>query len=350
MNHYTHLVYIGRFQPMHAAHLKTLQRALRLADHVIVLVGTAFKPRTIKNPFSYEERRMMLLDCLSSEERERVSILPLRDYLYNEHQWLAQVHATVAQQVAHLQEPARIGLIGHLKDHSSYYLKTFPQWTLEDVENIDGLEATTLRQWYFGDDSNESGTPRWDMLLRTRVPLPVLDYLRAFAETRDYLLLKQEQAFTQQYRAAWADAPYPPTFFTVDAVVVCQGHVLLVKRRAQPGKGLWALPGGFVGQDERAEEAMLRELREETGIDEMRAILQTSIKDRRLFDHPERSLRGRTLTEAFLIELPWFELPKVKGGDDAEKARWFPLGDLPELEHHLYEDHLEIINGLLGVA
>ncbi len=54
--------------------------------------------------------------------------------------------------------------------------------------------------------------------------------------------------FIERYRAAWKDAPYPPTFVTTDAVVVHSGHLPLACLRAEPGKGLWALPGGFMSR------------------------------------------------------------------------------------------------------
>ena len=59
-------------------------------------------------------------------------------------------------------------------------------------------------------------------------------------------MLVEEQAYIKRYKDIWADAPYAPTFVTTDAVVIQSGHVLLVKRRTAPGKGLWALPGGFL--------------------------------------------------------------------------------------------------------
>jgi bifunctional NMN adenylyltransferase/nudix hydrolase len=77
-------------------------------------------------------------------------------------------------------------------------------------------------------------------------------------------------------------------------------------------------------------------------------VLKGSIKSSHVFDYPERSLRGRTITNAFLIELPAGELPKVKGGDDARKARWFPINDVFRMADQLFEDHFDIIQYFLG--
>ncbi len=341
---YDLIVFIGRLQPMHNAHLNIVKTALTQASRVLVLAGSSNKPRTIKNPFTFEERAIMLHRCLDAAERERVVIKPLRDFLYNEAQWLKVVQQAVADES--LPKDARIGLIGHSKDASSYYLRMFPQWELIEVENLSGLNATELRDMMFC-DTNRDG--HW-MRLETKVPTPVAAFLQSFALSPEYASLVQEYVFTRDYKAAWANAPYPPTFMTVDAVLTCSGHVLLVKRRAQPGKGLWALPGGFVGQTETTEQAMIRELREETRVKILSSVLRGSIKACRLFDHPDRSLRGRTLTHAFHIDFPSGQLPEVKGGDDAEKAKWFPIAELENLEPAMYEDHAEIISYFLGIA
>jgi bifunctional NMN adenylyltransferase/nudix hydrolase len=163
-----------------------------------------------------------------------------------------------------------------------------------------------------------------------------------------YAQLVAEYQFIEHYKAAWKDAPYPPTFVTTDAVVVHSGHVLLVRRRAEPGKGLWALPGGFVGQNEGLLDACLRELREETRLKIPVPVLKGSLRGQHVFDHPERSQRGRTITHAFHFDFPAGELPEVRGGDDADKARWIPVAEALDMGPKLYEDHLHILEFFLG--
>jgi bifunctional NMN adenylyltransferase/nudix hydrolase len=119
--------------------------------------------------------------------------------------------------------------------------------------------------------------------------------------------------------------------------------VLLVRRGSEPGKGLWALPGGFLDRCETLLSAALRELREETELDLPPAALLAALKDRAVFDHPDRSLRGRTITHAFHFDFPDGELPPVAGADDAETARWIALGEALEMEEQFFEDHFHIL-------
>ena len=63
----------------------------------------------------------------------------------------------------------------------------------------------------------------------------------------------------------------------------------------------------------------------------------------RVFDRPDRSLRGRTITHAFHFDVPRGELPEVRWGDDAADARWFPIADVLAMSNQLFEDHLHIV-------
>lgn len=122
---------------------------------------------------------------------------------------------------------------------------------------------------------------------------------------------------------------------TVDSVVFCRTpeefKVLLVKRKKEPFKDQWALPGGFIEETEDLEEAIRRELREETGI-EVKTVEQV-----RAFGKPGRDPRGRTISIAFLSQIDC-EVD-LKAGDDAAEAQWFEVDELPELAF----DHAEII-------
>lgn len=349
---FDYLVFIGRFEPFHNGHAAVARHALRRAKKVIFLIGSADTPRTIRNPWTVAERAVMIQAALKGADglqSDRLILRPLHDHLYSESLWIAGVQRTVAEAIRADggDEHARVGLIGFDKDASSYYLREFPQWPLVDVQHTETLSATELRRYLFeaGDLDFHGGL----LMLRGNVPAPVYDMLEAFrCSSPAYAQLVAEYRFIEQYRAAWKDAPYPPTFVTTDAVVVHSGHVLLVRRRAEPGKGLWALPGGFVGQQENLLDSCLRELREETRLKIPVPVLKGSLKRQQVFDHPERSQRGRTITHAFHFEFPTGELPEVRGGDDADKARWVPVGEVMDMGPKLYEDHLHILEFFLG--
>lgn len=340
---FDYVVFIGRFQPFHCGHADVLRKAAKLAGHVIVLIGSSFQPRTIKNPFSFDDRRRMIqgfVDQAGLSAEARVDIVPLRDFKADDNVWASNVQKQVDEVIAAQgwsDTPSRVGIIGHAKDESSFYLKLFPQWELIDHFMNDVVHATDIRSLYF------SANIRY---LKEVVPAEVFAFLETFRAQGEYRLLVEEFEFINAYKKSWENSPYPPTFLTADAVVVQSGHVLLIKRRAMPGKGLWALPGGFVNQDERIEDAMVRELREETRIRVPAPVLRGSIKGSKIFDAPDRSLRGRTVTQAFFIELPPGELPEVKGSDDALKAKWVPLSFVREEE--LFEDHYSIIQSFIG--
>lgn len=342
-------VFIGRFQPFHSGHLHVIQTGLAKAERMIILLGSSWQARSSRNPWTHQEREQMLRACLSQQDNERLLCLPLMDAPYNQETWVRSVQATVAGLVtAHHHTPhksARIALIGHKKDASGFYLSLFPQWDNIDVSNHNGISATPIRERYF----SEPTAPLLPELVNACVlPTASAQYLEHFSLENDaYQQIYEEIRFEQSYKSAWASAPYPPIFVTVDAVVIQSGHVLLIERRANPGKGLWALPGGFVNQDELLLDACLRELREETRLKVPAPVLKGSIKRQAVYDDPYRSSRGRTITHAFYMELqPNASLPKVKGADDAKTARWMPLAELEP--RNLFEDHYFIIQDLLG--
>ncbi|MEN9430586.1 MAG: hypothetical protein RJA86_1445 [Pseudomonadota bacterium] len=334
------LVFIGRFQPFHIGHARVLQQALAQSAQVIVLIGSAKQARNTRNPFTIEERTEMILGSLKPEDAARVHCQPLHDCLYNDAVWVTNVQEAVQEVVSKHSATVnpRIGLIGHKKDQSSYYLRLFPQWESVDVENHHALSATPLREDYL-----LGQMPAQDVL-----PQGTVNFLQNFQSQEVYHSLREEARFIQQYKQAWDVAPYTPTFVTVDAVVVQSGHILLVERKARPGKGLFALPGGFVDQGETLINACIRELREETRLKVPEPVLHGSLKGQRVFDDPYRSARGRTITHAFMFDLkPDTSLPKVKGGDDAKSAFWLPLSALqPE---RLFEDHFHIIRAMTGM-
>lgn len=332
-------VLIGRFQPCHNGHLSTIRQALEKVETLIIVLGSAKACRTIKNPWDAEQRQEMIELALEQHGLNmHVKFVHAPDYMYNDNAWVISIQEKVASETWDTDEP--ILLFGHEKDDSGYYLKLFPQWQYFRTKMDPGLDATYIRQLYF--DCNLTDLQKY-------VPGPVFEEMKrcmmkdSTTRTQQFVDLQTEYQFVQSYREAWKGTPYPVQFVTVDAVVVRSGHVLVVRRGGYPGKGLIALPGGFVNQRERIQDAAIRELKEETRITVPAKDLHSAIVESRVFDHPDRSLRGRTITHAFCLNLGVGELPKVKGDDDADKAWWMPLRDVMRQEEDFYEDHYHII-------
>lgn len=133
---------------------------------------------------------------------------------------------------------------------------------------------------------------------------------------------------------------YPRPMVTVDILLIApdtngQFNILLIKRKNEPFKDFWALPGGYVEIDEDLEISATRELAEETGLK------VTKLEQFRAYGTPNRDPRGRTISIVFHSILPFIEKPSA--GDDAKSAKWFKLENLPSLAF----DHQQIIEDFI---
>ncbi|MDP6869531.1 MAG: NUDIX hydrolase [Candidatus Poseidoniaceae archaeon] len=123
---------------------------------------------------------------------------------------------------------------------------------------------------------------------------------------------------------------WPQPSIAVDAVVVNNGKILLIRRGNEPWKGKLALPGGFVDVEEDPKNAVLRELKEETGIvGEVERVICVK-------GNPERDPRGHVISIAYLVTADG----EPVAGDDAENAEWYTLSEI----NNLAGDHMEIIS------
>jgi len=133
---------------------------------------------------------------------------------------------------------------------------------------------------------------------------------------------------------------YPRPMVTVDMLMLRfrEGKIelLLIQRDRPPYQGKWALPGGFIDMEETLQQSAERELREETGLENVPLYQLSSFGD------PGRDPRGRTITILFGGFLPP-PFPTVTAGDDARRAKWFLLDRLPDLAF----DHSHVINTAL---
>lgn len=337
MNNSTAVI-IGRFQPVHNGHINIFKKAQQECKSMIVLVGSANAHRSTSNPFSFEERKEMIMRSLGKVTN--VAVLPINDYPYDECAWTYHVQKVVNTICREDKSFSRdVVLYGHTKDNSSYYLKSFGNWKYVEVKNYEHLHATDIRSAFFGSN----------VVLRGCIPETVADYMVEYMDTENFNNRVQEFKYISEYKKQYESLKYPVIHVTVDSVVHCLGHVLLVERSGNPGMGQYALPGGFLDEFETIKDGILRELKEETKIDVPPGKLKNSLSHVNVFDNPGRSLRGRTITHAGLIDLMEFELPKVKGGSDANRAMWVSLDKLDYLsrKNMIFEDHYHIIRKML---
>jgi len=311
-------IFIGRFQPVHHGHLHAIGVASTQVDKLYILVGSANQCRSIKNPWTFQERKHMLRDKLRTAGISNYEILPLNDHIYSDSQWIADVRATVEHH--DMGTPI---LFGHMKEGNDY-LKWFPDWKFQDVESNIKVNASSIRKRMF--------------------------------ETEDPAMPATVQADFEYYKAEavrFSGYPFPDTlnFNCSDSVLECQGHVLLIQRKFAPGKGAWALPGGFRNQRETFLDCAIRELMEETNVRVPEKVLRGSIVKTELFDSPERSFGIPRNTLAVYMRInpnPDGTLPRANGADDAAECRWVSLTDALN-KYELYDDHAAIISKVTGV-
>lgn len=152
--------------------------------------------------------------------------------------------------------------------------------------------------------------------------------------------LKDDQNFLKTYDSNI----YPKPSVTVDIIICTITHdmvrVLLIKRKHPPFRDCWAIPGGFVeiAKEETLEQAAARELQEETGLKNV------YIEQLKTYGDPKRDPRTRVITVAYYALIPEHRMNKIKAGDDAKEAEWFPLRWLPE---NLAFDHKKILTDAL---
>jgi bifunctional NMN adenylyltransferase/nudix hydrolase len=311
-------IFIGRFQPVHQGHIHALGVAASQVQKLYILIGSANQCRSIKNPWSFQERKQMLQLRLHAERITNYEILPINDYRYSDTQWMSDVRATIEHYT--MGSPI---LFGHMKEGNDY-LKWFPELKFKSIEAQYQINATMIREEMFKND---------DPLMPETV--------------------RGDYAFYQKEKQLFKDYPFPETlnFNCSDAILECQGHILLIQRKFSPGRGAWALPGGFRNQRETFLDCAIRELIEETNVRVPEKVLRGSIVKTELFDNPNRSFGIPRNTMAVYMRIspnPDNSLPRANGADDAALCKWVPLTDaLNNIE--MYDDHKDIVSKVTGV-
>jgi len=368
-------VIIGRFQPVTLEQIERLfSPAISDNNIVVVILGSSDTARDSRDPFVAAERSNMIDEALADYglDYHKVEYRRARDYWYNKTRFLTKVQEAVSEGIKsaygpdHRLSDCNITLYGVDRRHEETdYLNSFPRWNsevevIEDIESryaeiMHGLYMNESNDWmslvasstsellsqWIGTEHGKNMAAGHKHILKYRSKYDPLEGL----PKDQYLWIIDESG--ERIRQI-SPAGHKLQFMTTDNVVIHQGNILLVRRRSHPGKGLWALPGGFLEADETAVAGAKRELQEET---RMKVRDEWLTKEDR-FDHPKRSQRGRVLTHAFRWDVPsWFKIPQLKPerGFEREVTRvqWFALSEvINDMPHLLFEDHLDIIESM----
>lgn len=365
-------LYNGRFQIVTEAHRQIALSMRRRARLRIVNTGSINRSRDLRNAFTFPERLAMWQGALTEEERDGFVFIGQEDR-GNGKIWASEVQSKVDDVLAAngvlpvgLMHP-RVMVIGHRKDASSSYLDDFPTYDLVEERNIgDNLSASAIRAEMFA-LAGTSHADAWFESLKGRVPEGVLPVLQAFMDDPAYGDLAEEARLATIREREWAVRTGPdgpgiphPVVFNVSMAFVTQGNsVLLQRRRSYPGKNLWTLPGGFIGQHDRVMDAALRHTVASTRIDVSETVLRNALVDDFYEDDPWRSSSGRTIAFVHAFELKpvpvgatseerrrSVSLPRLRAGS-GDDLGWFTFDQVAQMRDQLFEDGAIIIEKAL---
>jgi bifunctional NMN adenylyltransferase/nudix hydrolase len=369
-------VVVGRFRPVHNGHMDQLiMPAYHAGDVLLVLIGSANLARSHKNPLSYEEAKFLLKQNI--DERApfaygipgRVIFAKLED-TYDDASWydlLIQVVLAYTHSLrATYGEAIETTLYGVDKDESTYYfngLKNHPMGLPFDLhlfpvdKNAKHFSSTHVREAAYT-NPEDLRNMRDDGLISKSTYNFMSEFMKSETGARmaaEYHYCLNAKAIVEQAKAV---TTYPYNSVAVDAILEMNGKVLLVKRGKDVGRDTYAIPGGFLNEDETALQGALREAREETAI----SIDPSWLQEVTVADNPSRSLRGRVLSIVHHFEVPnttslkgdiIINLTNPHAGDDAKEAVWVDIDDI--VIHNKYygmfhEDHEIILKRILTTS
>jgi bifunctional NMN adenylyltransferase/nudix hydrolase len=337
-------VVLGRFQLVHEGHLALIAKAIENDSECYILVGSADKSRNVCNPFTFEERKKMLGVSIFNmklcprylyQKFNLKEILPVQD-CDTDAEWINCIKNTI-QDIKNNNKDSQVNLITCKKDDkTANYIDLIKEAKIFDnvievkpyLENGKIISAKDKRKEFF------TNTPEYSCFW-----FSMDDYLEMQKKYIEAGLITEDDLYYANYKEEVKQ--YPRIEHTADIAVFHGNNVLLIKRGKAPGKGLYALPGGFVNQNETLKECALRELKEETGL-----VIADRLHVRLLrnFDNPNRSRRGRVITTLYTTLLPEDYDINVEAGDDASSVEWIEAGDALKMDKDaFFEDHYDML-------
>ncbi len=270
--------FIGRFQPLHRAHVKIINSISKKVDYLIIGIGSSNKYRTVDNPFTLKERVDMLNETLKIKNYTIKPIPDTDDY---------------AGWVKHV-----LSIIGHVDivfTGNKIVKELFEREKIE-VEMLESrgyVSATAIRDMIFNDE-------KWEKYVPEEVST-LVEKVGGVERIKTLMTLYKN--------------PIP----TVDVVIEANNGIVLIERKHEPFG--WALPGGHVNYGETVEEAAVREVKEETSLD------IKLLKLLGVYSDPKRDPRNHKISIVFLAKA----YGKLIAGDDAKRVGIFRPDELPEL-------------------
>lgn len=333
-------VYVGRFQPFHKGHASIVNQIIQENDLTIVVIGSSHQSRSPKNPWNFDERKTIISNHLKNNGSKLFHVVGIRDFI-DDNDWEVELQRIIRN---HTEEKDIITIYNSSKDASYAYHIKFPNWESKVIESIfQNINSTSIRDAYYTQGIGRLGeyvpTETFQFLQAEMCPVESVHGSKTINEqysSQQYSRMREEYTHLQNYKKQWDGLKHPVTFVTVDCVIInSQNQVCLVRRKEMPGKRYYALPGGFVKPEETLIQAAVRCAKEKAGI----GLDPKLVYGTKVFDQPERSLRGRTITHTFLF--------KLMQGNWSTYGEWVNINQLFLYEDEMFEDHKLIIEAFI---
>jgi len=271
-------LYIGRFQPLHKAHYKIINKLSKKVDYLIIGVGSSEKHHTIDNPFTLKERADMLNDSLKIKNYTIKPIPDLDDY----QRWAKHVKKTVGE----------------------FDIIYTGNKLVKELLKKEGIEVKLLKPL-----SYISATQIRDMIAKNQ-------NWRKYVPKETAKIIKKIDG---EERIKNLTKTYKNPTPTVDIIIEYENGIILIERKHEPLG--WAIPGGHVDYGESLEEAAVREAKEETSL-EVRLLEQFHT-----YSDPNRDPRSHKISTVYIAKAKG----KPKASSDAKNIKVFTKDNLPEL-------------------
>jgi len=279
-------LFIGRFQPFHKAHYKTIKKLAKKVDYLVIAIGSSDKHHTIDNPFTLKERVDMLNDSLDIKNYTIKPIPDIDDY------------AGWAKHTLDIAGKVDVVFTGNK--------------LVKELFEKEGLEVEVLKH-----SDYISGTLVRDMIAKSK------EWDRYVTKQTVKIIKKADG----EQRIKSLSVTYKNPIPTVDIIIEYQGGIVLIERKHEPFG--WAIPGGHVDYGESLEQSAIREAKEETSLD------VKLIKQFHTYSEPNRDPRAHKISTVYVAKAKG----KMKARSDAKNVKVFKKDNLPELAF----DHKKIL-------